>query len=247
MNTRINSYVEVELWANVTGATTNYSERAFVSLAVGALGPTSISLGTCPAGCGGSPFPANSLLFLAVMQHITFGGGGGIPASGMRVTLSFVAGTTPVSSVPGNPPLVQMTNATGAVGALFLADPTIFSTHLVNTIVVNVTDPVDAATTQSTNVSFDVPLRDPGKRVHRPFRRPAAVLLRRHRQGELVDRRHEQLGGPRLGRRLLDRLQLDDVRAARLGHHQLHLELGELHLRDPALLPGGPRVHRLRA
>jgi hypothetical protein len=162
INARANSYLEIELWANVTGPTANYSERGFVSLAVGTLAATTITLGTCPTGCGSSPFPANSLLFLEVDQWIAFDGYSEVPVSGMRVSLSFLAGTSPVTSVPGNPPLSQLTNATGGFSALFLADPTVFSTHLTNTIVVNVTDPVDAATTVSTNVSFDVLVPTPG-------------------------------------------------------------------------------------
>ncbi|MFI5419204.1 MAG: hypothetical protein ACHQ2Y_09995 [Candidatus Lutacidiplasmatales archaeon] len=145
-----------EIWANITTASGNSSESWFDYVPVGYISNPSVGLGSCPTGCGTNTFAAGGLVYTSVSVDI-ISPGGDFPAPGLTVNFGWLSGTTPVTSVPGNPPTSLATNATGRAAMLFIADATAFSTTGPNTLAVTVTDPVlTSAAKTSANATFFV-------------------------------------------------------------------------------------------
>jgi hypothetical protein len=150
------SAVQITVYANQTGAGGTSSEQGFLSLAVGSLRPVTLGLGTCPSGCATSTFAANGLVFVTASAWVSNGYGGLWPAVGLTLHFTLSANGVNVTTVPGAPPLTQITNASGGVAFVFLTDPTVFSTTHPNRVSVNVSDPIYVNTSVRGFAAFTV-------------------------------------------------------------------------------------------
>jgi hypothetical protein len=153
--------IHVIFWVNQTSTGGTNSEQSVIVLTAAALGVPTTYLGTCSQGCPAFTLPANSIVFVRVTQMLV-GGFFSTPAVNLNVHVSFSANGVAITSVPGNPALVQTTNASGGVALLFLANPLVFSTTHPNQVSLNLSDPLYAKTAHTVNLTFFVQAVVPG-------------------------------------------------------------------------------------
>jgi hypothetical protein len=149
-----NSFAETWIYANVTIPTSvNTTSSESYGLGVAALNTPSV-LFDC-LECSGNAAPANAQVLVGI-DASEFYDTYTQPAAGLQAAFHFQSGTTPISSVPGNPPATVTTNSEGVAEILFNASPSVFLTNESNHVIINVTDPLNAAVTFNFSISFTI-------------------------------------------------------------------------------------------
>ncbi|MFZ0891476.1 MAG: hypothetical protein WB778_03720 [Thermoplasmata archaeon] len=149
-----NSFAETWIYANVSiPGSVNTTSGETYGLGVAELN-TPTTLFGC-AECSGSAVPANAQALVGI-DASQFYNTYTQPAIGLQVAFHFQSGTTPLTTVPGNPPTTLMTNSEGIAEILFNASPSVFLTNETNHVIMNVTDPLNSAVTFNFSIAFTV-------------------------------------------------------------------------------------------
>ncbi len=151
----------LDFFANTTSAGYNTSAIASATGYVGNLTSPSVTLGSCPAGCPTSDFPAGTPVYVTVTELIS---GTSDPARGVTASFKFEKGTSFVTP-PGGAPSSVLTNQQGQAAISFLASTSVFALGGTNSVEVTVSDPTDLALgtlTQSVTFTIYNPTLTPG-------------------------------------------------------------------------------------
>jgi hypothetical protein len=142
------SALEFSLWANQTGAPTNWSEEGGLTVEVGNITGVELSFIDCPTTCD-QVDPGAPVVVQAYVEETDYYGSEG--GAGLTCTFSFKNNGVPVTPPAGTPTTVT-SNASGFATIIFDADTSVFSTSLPNSVQVNVSD--------ANNPGIDVGVQD---------------------------------------------------------------------------------------
>ncbi|MFZ1023096.1 MAG: hypothetical protein WAN87_03060, partial [Thermoplasmata archaeon] len=153
-NAEPNSFSETWIYANVSiPGSVNTTSTETYGIGVAAL-DTPTTLFQC-LECSGNAAPANAQVLVGI-DATEFYDTYTQPAIGLQAAFHFQSGTTPLTSVPGNPPTTLTTNSQGIAEVLFNASPSVFLTNATNHVIINVTDPLNPAVSFNFSISFTV-------------------------------------------------------------------------------------------
>jgi hypothetical protein len=153
-NAEPDSFSETWIYANVSiPGSVNTTASETYGLGVAAL-DTPSTLFSC-AECSGNAAPANAQVLVGI-DASEFYNTYTQPAIGLQVAFHFQSGTTPLTSIPGNPPTTLTTNSEGIAEILFNASPSVFLTNQSNHVIINVTDPLNSAVSFNLSIAFTV-------------------------------------------------------------------------------------------
>jgi hypothetical protein len=152
--------IQFTLYANMSAGTYANSETGFLDLPVGYVGNPSVTLGTCASGCHSSSFATETPVYVDVTATI-FGNSASTAAVGLTATFQFFSGVSVVTPGGGYPKSI-MTNATGGAEILFIASNQVFSTTVLDSVEVTLTDALNpSASYGPTTVKFSVTNQTP--------------------------------------------------------------------------------------
>ena len=146
--------LDFTVWANSSTSGGTYSEVGGASANEGALAIVSARVGTC-YGCSDYDIANGTAAYVSVLAYAE-GSFYSVPLSGAMVHLRYQAGALNVNPTESGPANLT-TNASGGATVIFLASNPPFSTTLVDSVAITVTDSVNPALTPATTtVDFQV-------------------------------------------------------------------------------------------